>query len=139
MTQPAAVDEHVVAGGDENAYGSETAEAFSKTDLERLGRQRPECFATAWAEGRALSLEVAVDEALAATAGEDRGEDVHGLTRREVEVVRLLVAGHSNREIGDVLSISERTVEHHAAHIFGKFGVSSRSAAVAHAIRHGLT
>lgn len=50
MAQPAAVDESFVVAGDEGTYGSETAEGFSKTDLERLGRQRPECFTTAWAE-----------------------------------------------------------------------------------------
>jgi non-specific serine/threonine protein kinase len=94
--------------------------------------------AAAWAEGRTLSLEAAVDEALAAVAAPSSSGPAHDLTRREVEILRLLVGGHTNREIGDLLSISERTVEHHAAHIFGKFGVSSRSAAVVHAIRHGL-
>ena len=48
------------------------------------------------------------------------------LTAREEDVARLIVAGRSNREIGDALAISPRTVENHVASIFVKLGVSSR-------------
>ena len=49
-----------------------------------------------------------------------------GLTGREVEVLHLLMAGHTNREIGDRLFMSPRTVGHHVSAILGKLGVSSR-------------
>jgi DNA-binding CsgD family transcriptional regulator len=53
-------------------------------------------------------------------------------------VLRLLVAGHTDREIGGVLFISPRTVNVHVANLRGKLGVSSRAAAVALAHRHNL-
>ncbi|MFE6964422.1 LuxR C-terminal-related transcriptional regulator [Agromyces sp. NPDC057679] len=61
-----------------------------------------------------------------------------GLSPREVEVLRLVAAGHSNREIGAELYLSEKTVERHLSNIFGKLGLASRSAATAYAFRHGL-
>ena len=62
----------------------------------------------------------------------------HGLTPRELEVLRLLVEGHSNRRIGDTLSLSERTVENHVTHILAKLGLESRTAAATYAVRQGL-
>jgi non-specific serine/threonine protein kinase len=61
-----------------------------------------------------------------------------GLSPRELDVLKLLAEGRSNREIGDALSISHRTVMVHVTNILAKFGVNSRTAAVAHAHRHGL-
>ena len=61
-----------------------------------------------------------------------------GLSEREVEVLRLIVAGKSNRQIADELILSERTVANHLAHIFNKTGTDNRAAAAAFAIRHGL-
>ena len=61
-----------------------------------------------------------------------------GLTEREVEVLRLVAAGNTNREIAEVLFISERTVHRHVSNIFVKIGVTSRTAAVAFAFEHGL-
>ncbi|QNG20856.1 response regulator transcription factor [Rhodococcus triatomae] len=55
------------------------------------------------------------------------------LTPREIEVLRLVAAGHSNREIGKELFLSETTVKSHLVHIFGKLGVRSRTSAVARA------
>src|SRR4029079_17156443 len=51
-----------------------------------------------------------------------------GLTAREVEALRLVRAGMSNREIADTLVLSEKTVARHLSNIFTKLGVSSRSA-----------
>jgi DNA-binding CsgD family transcriptional regulator len=64
--------------------------------------------------------------------------DSYGLTGREREVLRLLSAGGSNRSIADELSLSERTIESHVLHIMTKLEVTSRTAAAAFAIRHGL-
>lgn len=60
------------------------------------------------------------------------------LTRREIEVVRLVADGLSNRDIAARLSVSEATVTRHLANIFAKAGVASRAAAVAYAFRHRL-
>jgi len=64
--------------------------------------------------------------------------DRHGLTAREVEVLRLVAAGKSNREIAASLVISEHTVARHLQNIFAKLGVSSRTAASAFAFEHDL-
>jgi len=62
-----------------------------------------------------------------------------GLTRRECEVLAAVADGSSNREIGETLYISDRTVARHLTNIFGKIGVTSRTQAVRYAIGHGLT
>ena len=61
-----------------------------------------------------------------------------GLTAREVEVLRLVAAGKSNREIAADLVISEHTVARHLQNMFAKLGVSSRSGATAFAFEHDL-
>jgi DNA-binding CsgD family transcriptional regulator len=67
-----------------------------------------------------------------------RSEWPNGLTDREVEVLRMLTSGATNRSIATDLVLSERTVDRHVSNIFTKLGVSSRSAATAFAIRSGL-
>ena len=64
--------------------------------------------------------------------------DAHGLTVRELEVLRLVAAGETNKAIAAELVISERTVDRHVSNIFAKLGVSSRAAATAHAYQQGL-
>jgi DNA-binding NarL/FixJ family response regulator len=61
-----------------------------------------------------------------------------GLTGREVEVLRLIAAGRSNRAIAEALYISPNTVLHHVSNIFTKTGVANRAEAAAYATRHGL-
>jgi DNA-binding CsgD family transcriptional regulator len=61
-----------------------------------------------------------------------------GLTAREVDVLRLLARGKTNRVIGEELFISEKTVASHVSHIFTKLGVGSRAAATAYAYDNGL-
>ena len=67
-----------------------------------------------------------------------RSEWPAGLTDREVEVLRLLASGATNRSIATDLVLSKRTVDRHVSNIFTKIDVSNRSTATAWAIRHGL-
>ncbi|HSL33455.1 MAG TPA: response regulator transcription factor, partial [Candidatus Limnocylindrales bacterium] len=60
------------------------------------------------------------------------------LSDREVEVLRLIARGLSNKAIGAALYISPRTAEHHVQHVYDKIGVSSRAAAAIFALEHGL-
>jgi DNA-binding CsgD family transcriptional regulator len=64
--------------------------------------------------------------------------DTHGLSGRELEVLRLVAAGKTNREIAAALVVSEHTVARHLQNIFGKLRVSSRTAAAAFAYEHEL-
>ena len=61
-----------------------------------------------------------------------------GLTAREVQLLRLVAAGKTNRAIAAELVLSERTVDRHVSNIFAKLGVSSRAAATAYAYEHQL-
>ncbi|HEV2980913.1 MAG TPA: LuxR C-terminal-related transcriptional regulator [Solirubrobacteraceae bacterium] len=101
--------------------------------------------------GDADGAELALSSALAAfehlgagteaarTAGELRQrQSVAGLTAREIEVLRLVAAGKSNREIAAELYLSVKTVARHLSNIFCKIDVSSRTAAAAFAYEHGL-
>jgi two-component system NarL family response regulator len=62
----------------------------------------------------------------------------HALTARELEVLRRIVAGRSNREIGEDLHISEATVKTHINSILGKLGVSDRTQAATSALQRGI-
>jgi DNA-binding NarL/FixJ family response regulator len=113
-------------------------------------------FASAWAAGRALSLDQAVAEALRVSPEAPPGQPEAGaadpapqqasatpdrlgtLTRRERQVLTLIAQGASNRAIADTLVIAERTAEIHVSNILGKLGVSSRTQAAAYALAHGL-
>jgi DNA-binding NarL/FixJ family response regulator len=61
-----------------------------------------------------------------------------GLTPRELEVLRLIATGMTNREVAADLVLSEKTVARHVSNIFTKLGVTSRSAATAYAFSNGL-
>ena len=60
------------------------------------------------------------------------------LTSRELDVLRLIVAGKSNKEIGNQLHISEATVKTHINNLLGKLGVSDRTQATTAAIQRGI-
>ncbi|HZD17905.1 MAG TPA: HD domain-containing phosphohydrolase [Actinomycetota bacterium] len=61
-----------------------------------------------------------------------------GLSDREVEVLRLVARGLSNKEVAAALVISPRTAEHHVQHVYAKIGASSRAGAAMFAMEHGL-
>jgi DNA-binding CsgD family transcriptional regulator/tetratricopeptide (TPR) repeat protein len=67
-----------------------------------------------------------------------RPRETHGLSGRELEVLRLVAAGRSNKVIAAELVLSEHTVARHVQNIFAKLGVSSRAAATAFAFEHDL-
>lgn len=105
--------------GDEDTAGIEleaAARVFDRIgaapDLERLTRASP------W--------------------GSDGGDPTARLTPRELEVVRLVAAGHTNREIAEQLVISDKTVARHLHNVFTKLGLPNRSAATAYAYEHDL-
>jgi ATP/maltotriose-dependent transcriptional regulator MalT len=106
----------LLAGGDEDAAGPELRAALA--EFERLG-----------AEPDAARLRAALG---------GRPTRPSGLTDREVEVLRLVAAGKTNRDIAVELVISEHTVSRHLQNIFAKIRVSSRAAATAYAFEHGL-
>jgi DNA-binding CsgD family transcriptional regulator len=62
----------------------------------------------------------------------------HGLTPRELQVLRLVASGETNRAIAAELVLSERTVDRHVSNIYAKLRVSSRAAATAYAYEHRL-
>jgi DNA-binding CsgD family transcriptional regulator len=74
-------------------------------------------------------------ESLTRSVSSDHG---HRLTRRELQVLRLVAGGETNKAIATELVLSERTVDRHVSNIFTKLGVTSRAAATAYAYKHQL-
>jgi DNA-binding NarL/FixJ family response regulator len=89
-------------------------------------------------EGR---LDASAVDAVLAAAGHrwrDRMSWPRGLSDREVEVLRWVARGYTNKQIARQLSISPRTVQHHVVHVYAKIGVSSRAGAALFAMKHDL-
>jgi non-specific serine/threonine protein kinase len=104
-------------------------------------------FDAGWSAGAELTLDAAVAEALAMIAEEPEGPPAADelvltgaspLTRREQEVLRLLVEGLPDREIARALYITRRTASQHVGAILAKLGVASRTAAATRAVRDHL-
>jgi predicted ATPase/DNA-binding CsgD family transcriptional regulator len=104
-------------------------------------------FTAALEAGRAWSLDEAMAEAVAPDSAFDvpvAPEPVEAtpvaslLSPREFEVLHLVVAGKTDRQIGEALLVSRRTAAAHVASILAKLGVASRTAAAAEAVRRGL-
>lgn len=113
----------VLVGAACRALGDEDAAEFEVEAARKV-------FKAVGAALHQASLDVADAEA-------DRA-DTHGLTKRELEVLRIVAQGKSNRDIAVGLVISERTVARHIQNIFAKLGVSSRTEAAAFAFSHDL-
>ena len=99
-------------------------------------------FAAALAEGRAMTPDEAVAEAraveLEGPRRQARERYAAGLTRPELNVLRLLAAGRSSKQIAAELTLGVSTVDRHITHIYDKIGDRGRAAATAFAVRHGL-
>ena len=86
-------------------------------------------------------LAARVFEAFAELSGSGarrNGDRYDGLTDREIEVLRLLASGETNRQIANRLWISERTVDNHVQNIYRKINVNDRAQAILYAVRKGL-
>ena len=91
-------------------------------------------------EGLGARPDLAAVEAMGASLERNskKPADSHGLTERELQVLRLIASGKTNKAIARELSLSEKTVDRHVSNIFTKLDVSSRSAATAFAYQHDL-
>jgi predicted ATPase/DNA-binding CsgD family transcriptional regulator len=114
----------------------------AETDLrEALGEER---LAAEVVAGRQMPIPQALDLALeiarvrSDTPGGDAPADRHGLTDRQLEILRLLAEGRSNPAIAEALFISERTVTTHLTRIYDRLNVSTRTEAIARATQLGL-
>jgi HD-GYP domain-containing protein (c-di-GMP phosphodiesterase class II) len=122
------------------------ADAFHAMTEERPHRRAftPEHAAeTLVAEAKMGLFDRGCAEAILTAAGHGKSARIRGgwpaqLSDREVEVLAALALGRTNKQIAQALFISEKTVQHHIAHIYQKTGVSTRAAAAVFAQGHGL-
>jgi predicted ATPase/DNA-binding CsgD family transcriptional regulator len=120
--------------------------AYCERDLAIARRQLDEAaFAEARTEGRAMSLQAAIEYALEQQTrpeqiypAEPAPRHPYGLSDREVEVLRLVAEGLTDGQVARELHISPRTVGRHLGSIYKKLGVPSRAAAAKMAVKHGL-
>ena len=93
-------------------------------------------------EGRAGRLDGEAIAAVLAAAGHSvprsRRERPAGLSDREIEVLRLLARGLSNRDMAERLSLAPDTVKHHVQHVYDKIGLATRAGATLFAVEHAL-
>jgi DNA-binding NarL/FixJ family response regulator len=92
---------------------------------------------TALSMAEAVALGITISATSEGTASGGIVTEQH-LTDRELEVLRLLAKGDSNRQIAEQLTLSTRTVERHIENLYAKIGVNGRAAATAYALRQHL-
>jgi len=134
--------------GERSLALAEACEAVYERALSLLAKGRLQVARGSRGEARAVLEEVReicgplqaepVLSQVAELEKELRSRTPAGLTKRELEVLRLVAQGMSNQEIAAGLVLSEHTVHRHVANVLGKLGVSSRAAAVAQAARHDI-
>ena len=115
----------------EAPYETARARALVGLACRELGDEDTAAFELEAARGVFAGLGALPDLARAEALASPATPEFHGLTAREQEVLRLVAAGRSNREIASELVLSEHTVARHLQNIFAKLGVSSRTAASA--------
>jgi HD-GYP domain-containing protein (c-di-GMP phosphodiesterase class II) len=117
-------------------------QAMTQERPHRPARPAEEAAAEVEAAAEAGTFDLECARAVVEAAGHEpakrRGTWPKGLSDREVEVLRLLARGRSNRQIAAELVISPRTAEHHVQHIYTKIGGSTRASAAMFAMEHGL-
>lgn len=91
-----------------------------------------------WLESGSVGLLVEAVRDLLSQRNEVTSCKGYGLTPRELDIIAKIASGHSNKEVGEEFSISERTVKHHLTNIFSKVGVSSRLQLALFAVSHHL-
>jgi DNA-binding CsgD family transcriptional regulator len=103
-----------------------------------------DAYDAAWASGGAATAEQAVAEALTTPSAppaprSPMDRDWEPLSARERDVVALIGRGLTNRQIGETLVVSERTVEWHVGNVFGRLGLTSRAQVAVWAREHGVS
>ncbi|MBL8171608.1 MAG: response regulator transcription factor [Acidobacteria bacterium] len=116
--------------GDQDVYQALQAGASSYILKEMFGEELFKAIRTVHAGGQYLPPGV-VSEV-------ERNLSSHGLTPRELDVLRLMVEGHSNKQIGDALGVTEGSVKFYVNKILAKLGVTDRTQAVTTALRRGI-
>ncbi len=137
------------------AHGHQTRDVYRRAVTRAQQALSETAFEEAWTEGHGMSLAEAMaiamtetesfltpadslPEDFAITAPQLFAPSQQPLSKREIEVLRLLVSGQTDRQIADTLFISPATARTHVSHILHKLDVSSRTAAVAYAFQYGL-
>jgi DNA-binding NarL/FixJ family response regulator len=111
--------------------------ALGKT-LRELGRGDAARHELELARSRFAALGASAEERRTAGLESAQRPDQAGLSTREREILVLVAGGLSNKQIATKLTLSEHTVHRHVANILVKLRLSSRAAAAAYAVRHGL-
>ena len=91
-----------------------------------------------WLESESVGILVEAVRDLLTQGNGVTSRKEYGLTPRELDIIAKIASGHSNKEVGEEFSISERTVKHHLTNIFSKVGVSSRLQLALFAVNHHL-
>lgn len=135
-----AVERATLAGSTWSALGApyEVARCAVVRGQALLALDDSDAAAAEFEAARAVFLELGARSRLAELTTLTGQRTAGILTAREVEVLRLVSTGLTNRAIAGRLSLSEKTVARHLSNIFGKLGLSSRAAATAYAYEHGL-
>ena len=124
-------------------YGREVAAAIPNARLLALEGERhvltPEGEAALWQQVALFLHSGEPSEAVVASAVSGPADNPDGLSPREIEVLQLIAAGLSNRQIAEALVVSLNTVAHHVRNIFVKAGLHNRAEAASYAYLHDMT